>query len=114
MAIKIKVFFRPLVINPNKKLLINAPSGTNEATDDASSIVILPIANGDWSDVKRFTLGLAQPAVIPNPSGSIFTVRICFCLNRQKILRNIKENKKKKKREKNRDSKSSCGLLKRD
>lgn len=53
------------------------PSGTNEATDEACSIVILPVANGESSDVNKFILGLAQPATIPNPSGSMFTVRAC-------------------------------------
>lgn len=85
MAIDIKVFLRPhlVVMNPNKKLLINAPSGTNEATDDTSSIVILPVGNGESSDVNKFILGLAQPAVIPNPIGSIFTVCVCVFFFKQ-------------------------------
>lgn len=64
-------------MNPNKKLPNKAPSGTNEATNEASSIVILPVANGELSDVSKLMLGLAQPAVIPNPIGSIFTVCVC-------------------------------------
>lgn len=59
------------------------PSGTNEATDEACSIVN-GVANGESSDVNRFMLGLAHPATIPNPIGSMFTVWMCVDFLRAK------------------------------
>lgn len=59
---------------PNKKLPSIAPTGGNDAIHDASVIEILPDGSGESTDVSKFTLGLAHPAVIPKPIGSMFTV----------------------------------------
>lgn len=82
IEIKINVFFRPytLVMYPNKKVPSSALIGGSDATQDAISIVMRPDGNGESSDVSKFTLGLAHPAVIPKPMGSILTVCVCACL----------------------------------
>lgn len=56
-------FFRPnlLVMAPKKKVPIAPPAFINEATQLASSIVILPVGNGDSSDLRIIRLGLVIP-----------------------------------------------------
>lgn len=76
MVIKVSGIFRPnlLVMNPKNKLPIKPPIQMNDATQDDSSIEILPEGNGVSLDVNKTIFGLAQPHVIPYPKGSKFTV----------------------------------------
>ena len=44
---------------------IKPPIAQSDAIHDASSVVILPVGNGDQSEVRIKILGLVQPTPIP-------------------------------------------------
>lgn len=63
IAMKINGNLRPNVEVTNPKMMLpsNPPKQGSEATQDASSIVILPVGNGDSFDVRINVLGDAHP-----------------------------------------------------
>lgn len=54
------------------------PAAINDDIHDASSTVIRPDDNGDWSEVNRKTIGLDQPFVMPlrNPINETVSERV--------------------------------------
>lgn len=44
---------------------IRAPNAFNDAIHEASSWLILPVGNGDASDVSKTIIGLDRPVIIP-------------------------------------------------
>lgn len=77
IAIKNKGIFRPkaFVINPKKKLPNKAPMHKHETTHEAFSIVILPDANGESSEVSKIMEGEHHPIFTPYPINKRLTVR---------------------------------------
>lgn len=90
MEINNKGTFRPklFVMKPKKMLHINAPTEYNDVTQDASSIVIFPVGNGESSDVSNIIFELVHPSSIPNTMVKRFTTKkknkitslVCFKL----------------------------------
>lgn len=94
----IGIFLPKLVARiPNTIFENIPPTESSEVTQLAASIVILPVGNGDLSDVSRIFIGLDHPSNMPNwimkrftgklkqgpqKSSTIFNAtNILFCLN---------------------------------
>lgn len=60
-------------MQPNTILANIAPTDSSDVIQDASSIVIFPLGNGDASDVNRTFIGLDHPSNNPNPTMYRFT-----------------------------------------
>lgn len=77
IVVKIKGNLRPkaFVINPKKILPMKPPKLKSDATQEASSMVILPDGSGVSSDVSRIILGEGHPTVTPYPIKSRLTGR---------------------------------------
>lgn len=74
----------PKIIFPNKD-----PTHCNDATQDASSMEIIPDGNGVSSDNNRISDGLLHPSNTPNPMVAKFTVNKRDCRLTLKALQLI-------------------------
>lgn len=74
-ATKYNGFFLPKrsVIQPNRKLPSKPPEQIIAVIHEASSIVIGPVGNGEWSDISSSTAADGQPHTAPYPIEIKFT-----------------------------------------
>lgn len=67
MVNRINGHFLPYLLanDPTKMLVIIMPAAFNDVIHDAWSTVILPVDNGDLSEVNKKIAGLDQPHIMP-------------------------------------------------
>lgn len=58
-------------MNPNTVFEIRAPIDNSDVIQDASSIVIFPLTNGESSDMSKTIIGLDHPSRIPTKKNEI-------------------------------------------